>query len=245
MAPAEPTRASSTGFPPPISGGASAGDARNPAPVQGTIPDQGREKTREEAVAKIDAAIESFQAGVDREQSFQLLFNAYHRPLLRFFARKGCPTEDSHDLTQETLLGIYRGLDGFRHESRVETWVYRIATTAFLKRLRAKHTAMRAGEEISTDDDIPEQILQKPAEQLRSMLVGERSEQLTAAIDELPEQMRRALVLRIHRQHSYKEIAIVMRVSIDTVKAHLFQARKKLKDKLGESAVGSLEKERE
>jgi RNA polymerase sigma-70 factor (ECF subfamily) len=189
----------------------------------------------------IQAAIEAFQARQDREQSFHVLFNAYYRPLLRFFARKGLSPEDRRDLTQETLLGIYKGLDGYRREARFETWLYRIATTAFLKRLRAQHAAKRAGEVISTDEAVPVATLQRPAEQLGSILEKERRDEVHRAIEALPEQMRRALILRIHRQLSYKEIATVMRLSIDTVKAHLFQARKKLKDQLGDEPLSGLE----
>jgi RNA polymerase sigma-70 factor (ECF subfamily) len=55
---------------------------------------------------------------------------------------------------------------------------------------------------------------------------------MRGAIRELPDQMRKCLTLRIDHELSYAEIAVVMRVKIDTVKAHLFQARKKLEEEL-------------
>ena len=48
----------------------------------------------------------------------------------------------------------------------------------------------------------------------------------------LPAQMRRCVELRVHQDLRYKEIADLMQVSIDTVKAHLYQARQQLKGKL-------------
>jgi RNA polymerase sigma-70 factor (ECF subfamily) len=188
---------------------------------------------------EVRAAVGAFQAGEDREAAFRSLFDAFYRPLLRFFARKGFGPEDCRDLTQETLLGIYHGLDGYRRDARFESWLYRIATTTYLKRRRAEHAAMRSGEEVSTDDDAKPLTLGKPAAQLDTVLERERADQLAAAIAELPEQMRKVLLMRLHRQLSYKEIATVLRVSTETVKAHLFQARKRLKERLGEGAVAS------
>ena len=52
------------------------------------------------------------------------------------------------------------------------------------------------------------------------------------AIEKLPEQMRKCMVLRIYQELAYREIATVMKIKIDTVKAHLFQGRAKLKEML-------------
>ena len=70
--------------------------------------------------------------------------------------------------------------------------------------------------------------------QLDAVLLKERRGQLEEAIRELPRQMRRCLVLRVYRELSYREIATALKLSIDTVKAHLFQARKKLKERLND-----------
>ena len=63
---------------------------------------------------------------------------------------------------------------------------------------------------------------------------GREAQALRQAVEGLPGQMRRCTELRIYRDLSYREIAVVMCRSIETVKVHLFQARKKLKDSFGD-----------
>lgn len=193
---------------------------------------------RRERAARI---VRKFRAGEDQESGFKILFEAYHRPLRRFFARKGFDAAETLDLTQETFLGIYRGLKGLRHEERFESWLYQIATTCFLKRIRSKTTLKRAGQEIPHDEaGMVHDATKQPAEQLTDVLEDERRRAMRKAIRELPAQMRRCLTLRIYHDLSYQEIATVMKLKIDTVKAHLFQARTRLKKNLSSYSVDAL-----
>ena len=120
----------------------------------------------------IASAIADFQTGGDRDRSFHRIFESYYRPLQRFFARKGCAPEICLDLTQETFLGIYRGLESYRPEARFETWLYKIATNSYLKWIRSQTTSKRSGQEISTDSvegaeqAVSERALRVESEQL-------------------------------------------------------------------------------
>lgn len=190
----------------------------------------------------VEQAIRRFQEGKDRQGSFRFLYQTYFRAIERFFARKGLSPEDCLDLTQETFLGIYKGLDGYEHRQRFSAWLYRAATTTWLKRLRTAATAKRAAVEVSHDAmENPEPFLAVPGRQLEGLLDEERWRALRAAVAELPEQMRDCLTLRLYHQLSYSEIAVVKKLSVETVKAHLFRARKKLQEKLADFALGELE----
>ncbi len=203
----------------------------------GSEGDEGGESR--EAIVRAVAAL---QSGVDTESSFRLLFESFYHPLQRFFARKGFAREDALDLTQETLLGIYKGVREFRREARFETWLFRVATTTYLKRLRTGSAAKRSGIETSLDDVTAAQEPPAPAgDQLESVLDDEQRQAMRQAIEELPEKMRKCLTLRIYHELSYREIATVMKLKINTVKAHLFQAKEKLRDKLGGYSLEVLE----
>ncbi len=181
---------------------------------------------------RVDRAIDAFQSAQDPEAAFRAIFDLYFPAVRRFFGRKGFSAADSLDLTQETFLGIYRGLGTYRREARFETWLFKIATTTYLKRLRARHTAKRDGDEVAHEDLPSEMTLATPGDQLENVLADERRARLARAVDELPDQMRKCLTLRIYQDLKYREIANLMRISVDTVKVHLFQARKRLKDRL-------------
>lgn len=189
----------------------------------------------------LERAALSIQAGVDRERNFRLLFDRFHRPVERFFARRGVSPEDCLDLTQETFLCIYRGLEGYRSEDRLGHWVLRIAATTFLQWLRAGRAGKRAGRTEPVDEASPAPAMQLEGGQLDDLLDGEQRRALRRAVLDLPAQQRNCLLLRLERDLSYPEIATVMRLSPETVKAHLFQARRRLKDRLSAEAGAALE----
>lgn len=210
-----------------VAGSASAVDPHTPA---------------EAGAELVERAIRQFQEGRDRQGAFRFLYETYFRAIERFFSRKGLSPEDCLDLTQETFLGIYKGLAGYEHRERFAAWLYRVATTTYLKRRRTAAAAKRAAVEVSRDGmEHPEATLATPGVQLDSLLDEERWRALRAAVAELPEQMRDCLTMRLYHQLSYSEIAAVKKISIETVKAHLFRARQKLKEKLADFALGDLE----
>jgi RNA polymerase sigma-70 factor (ECF subfamily) len=191
---------------------------------------------------QVEQAVRRFQEGKDRPGAFRFLYETYFRAIERFFARKGLPPEDCLDLTQETFLGIYKGLDGYEHRQRFSAWLYRAATNIYLKRRRTDETAKRAVVEVSRDGmENPDATPAVPGRQLDGLLDEERRRALRSAVAELPEQMRECLTLRLYQQLSYSEIATIKKISIETVKAHLFRAREKLQEKLADFALGDLE----
>jgi RNA polymerase sigma-70 factor (ECF subfamily) len=191
--------------------------------------------------ARIAEAIRRCQegSGEERERAFRLLYETYFRAIQRYFARRGVSPDDGLDLTQETFLGIYQGLEAYEHRQRFEAWLYRVAETTHLKWRRRGATVKRSAVEISKDAmDNPDNIASSPARQLGGLLADERTKALRAAVGELPEQQRDCLTLRLYHDLAYREIAVVKKISIETVKAHLFRARKRLEERLSDFVFG-------
>ena len=194
--------------------------------------------SRREQVA---VAIQALRAGEDPQYNFRIVFESYNRPLQRFFTRKGFSPSDALDLTQETFLGIFKGLKGLREETRFEAWLYKVATTTYLKRVRAGSAAKRTGLEVEHDETIlADPKVGSSGQQLQGVLEDERRQVMREAIAELPDQMRKCMTLRIYHELPYREIATMMKIKIDTVKAHLFQGRARLKAKLEQYSLGVL-----
>ena len=188
----------------------------------------------------ISRAIADFQAGRGREDAFRLLFEHYYRPLRRFFYRKSLTPEVCLDLAQETLLLVYRGLDGYRPEAPFESWLYTIARTTHLKWLRDRHRAKRSGEEVSIDAGEITEITARQQSPLSGVLDSERRETVRAAVADLPDQMRRCLVLQLFGERSYREIGTVLGISTETVKSHLREGRRRLAATLDPTLLESL-----
>jgi RNA polymerase sigma-70 factor (ECF subfamily) len=192
--------------------------------------------------ADVAALIAAIQAGQNVEANFRILFDRYYTSVRRFFARKGFSADDTLDLTQETFLGIYTGMKSFRREGPFEAWLYTIAGNIVRKRLRARATAMRSGLEISTEEAAVEgRVVTAAPQPLEEAIREDRRAALRQAIAELPDQARKCLTLRIYHELTYDEIAVVMRLKIDTVKAHLFQARERVKQRLRDFAFDEVQ----
>jgi RNA polymerase sigma-70 factor (ECF subfamily) len=193
-----------------------------------------KKKTTEEILQEL-------KRGRNREANYKLLFERYHDQVYRFFQRKGMGREDCRDLTQDVFVSVHKGLQALRDQAQFQTWLFKIARNIFSNELERRQAAKRAGRMLSLEekpgkpDDQPG--LARKANDLKAgpmeeLLEKERREKLNQAIQVLPPQMRRCVQLRLIKMLSDAEIAVVMHISVNTVKAHLHQARKALKEDL-------------
>jgi RNA polymerase sigma-70 factor (ECF subfamily) len=186
----------------------------------------------------LEDILQDFQQGHDREGSFRALFTLFYPQVHRFFLRKRMPPEDCRDLTQDVFLSVYKGLGAIQDATHFKGWLFTIARNAFVNELTKRHAKKRSGIQVmakqdSNDTDFDAFPSSASEDALESMLDRERTEKLTEALSMLPQQMRRCVQLRVAEDSTYEEIAAVMGISVNTVKAHLHKARKSLQEKLG------------
>ncbi len=163
------------------------------------------------------------------------LFHRYHRPVVSFFMRRGVSFEESRDLAQETFFRVFKHIDGFRGDRSVETWLFQVASNLYKNWLRSHATQKRDAQEVSLEkEQVADVVQDMTGGALHTMLTEERAKKLREALKDLPPQMRQAVFLRVDGDLKYREIADVMHVSIETVKAHLYQARQHLRNRLGD-----------
>ncbi|MDY7091679.1 MAG: sigma-70 family RNA polymerase sigma factor [Acidobacteriota bacterium] len=194
--------------------------------------------------------IDQLRDGESTEENFQQLVQRFRPRLQRFFLRQGLKPEESQDLTQETFLRIYSNISAFRREARFQSWLFSIATNVFRQYLRRRSAAKRSGQEMPLDEmETPASPREPPAAGLpigltgqrrdpeSALLDGERTRSLLAAVQALPQRMRQCLILRSFQELSYEEIAVTLRLSPETVRSHLFQARRRLRDELSREST--------
>ena len=166
-------------------------------------------------------------------QLFRLLIERHQQHIFNLCSYMLQQPEDAEDATQETFLKAYDSLKAFRGESRLKTWLCRIARNECLNRLR--HEPM-----VSLDEPFDEssttadgfQVVDSAPSPLELIEQEETKSAVHAAINELPPQYRWVITLFHFNELSYDEIAQVMEAPIGTVKTHLFRARELLKSKL-------------
>ena len=131
------------------------------------------------------------------------------------------PTQ-SEDIAQEAFMRAYRGLENFRGDAQVRSWLYRIATNLAMNAVTRKR-------EVPTET-LPEQASGNvPA---REMERSELRAHLREAIAELPDDLRVPLVLREYDELSYQEIADTTGLPLNTVRTRILRARRALADKM-------------
>jgi RNA polymerase sigma-70 factor (ECF subfamily) len=160
--------------------------------------------------------------------AFNLLIVKYQRKIFRLLSRLIRDQAEIEDVAQEAFIKAYRALPNFRGESAFYTWLYRIAINT------AKNHLVSQGRRAptSTAADIDDAETFDDGDHLRdlntpdSMLVTKQvAEAVNRAIDQLPEDLRTAIVLRELEGLSYEEIAESMQCPIGTVRSRIFRAR--------------------
>lgn len=164
------------------------------------------------------------------KRAFKKLVEEYQRLVSHIVFRMVSVPADREDLCQEVFLKVYQNLDRFRHDSKLSTWIGRIAHNSSLNFLEKKKLPLY-------DDIIPEGSNLEAAanDNTRpdiSFAEKEISGLLKKEIEELPPMYKTIVTLYHLDQMSYSEIASVMTIPEGTVKSYLFRSRRLLRERL-------------
>ncbi|MBP0132842.1 MAG: RNA polymerase sigma factor RpoE [Nitrosospira sp.] len=171
------------------------------------------------------------------KQAFDLLVIKYQRKLARLLSQFIRDAAEVEDVAQETFIKAYRALPSFRGESAFYTWLYRIgintAKNFLVTQGRRAPTMTSAGFDIEDAENFEEgsqlREMNTPESELMSKQIAETVNQ---TLQELPEELRKAITLREIEGISYEEIATIMNCPIGTVRSRIFRAREIIAEKL-------------
>jgi RNA polymerase sigma-70 factor (ECF subfamily) len=154
-------------------------------------------------------------------RAMEALYHRYKRRVFGLVIRIVGQAE-AEEVAQEAFVRIFRGLDKFRGEAQLGTWIYRLAVNAALS-----HVARRPRQL-----DAPEALAQLPAP-----AVAERDPRLAARLEQalacLPAGYRAVLVLHDIEGLSHEECAEILGCRVGTSKSQLHKARQKMRELLG------------
>ena len=174
------------------------------------------------------ALVERTLAGDQR--AYGLLVLKYQRRIQRLIGRMVRDVDLVEDIAQETFIRAYRALHQFRGDAQFYTWLYRIAVNTAKKSLLElkKQPAVLQGSQNSDEEDETSWQKNEPSndETPETLLAAkEVAAVVNAAMDELTEDLREAIVLREIEGMSYEEISVAMDCPIGTVRSRIFRAR--------------------
>ena len=177
---------------------------------------------------------------VASQLEFQDIFTDFQPKILRYLNRLAGENE-AEDLAQETFVKVSQALENFRGESKLSTWIYRIATNTALDRMRSPSFQRDAPVEQSDLLDLNDIVesadfhpvsIEKAIPVERQCVKNEMRSCLMGYIEKLPESYRTVLILSDLEELSNKEIAEILGLSLDTIKIRLHRAREKLREEL-------------
>jgi RNA polymerase sigma-70 factor (ECF subfamily) len=165
------------------------------------------------------------QAQAGQQEALIQLLREIESPLYRTAFYMLGNEQDALDMTQEALIKIYRHIKQFKQQAQFKTWAQRIITNLCIDLCRQRKQGL-PNHNIDVINQLPYHHVEEEID--RRLLKGE----IELAISRLSEEQRAAIVMRYMHDFTYQEIAEAMDLPLNTVKSHLFRARKVLKELL-------------
>ena len=167
--------------------------------------------------------------------AFEMLFTKYQRRVSRLVSRFVRSDAEVEDIVQESFIKAYRALGSFRGDSAFYTWLYRIAVNTAKNYLVAasKRPISLTQFEKNDDDDFEEDHFMSDTATPESELSTKQiAETVNKTMNELPADLREAIMLREIEGMSYEDIADSMGCPIGTVRSRIFRAREAISQKI-------------
>lgn len=171
----------------------------------------------------------------DNEMEFSDVYDEFHEKIRRYVERMVGKNE-ADDLTQVVFMKVNKGLEGFKGESSLSTWIYRIATNAARDKLQSRAFREDSSKVNLTepDDETQEEDgsicgVEKSLSAEREAIRNEMNECIREYVDKLDENYRTVIILSELKELKNQDIADILGISLDAVKIRLHRARLKLK----------------
>lgn len=155
-------------------------------------------------------------------KAFELLINTYKERLYWHIRRIVLNHDDADDVLQNTFIKIFRSIDGFKGDSKLYSWMYRISTNEALTFIKVKAKKLGMG---------MDQIQERMVSNLEADVYFEGEEiqlNLQKAIASLPEKQKLVFNMKYFEEMTYNEISEILNTSVGGLKASYHLAVKKI-----------------
>ncbi len=168
--------------------------------------------------------------------AFDVLVLKYQQRIASVVSRYLRDQDEVADVTQEAFIKAYRALANFRGDAQFYTWLYRIAINTAKNHLVAKsRRPPNTDKDISDGEFSENSVVLETEDQPETLLARDQLQMvILAAVEDLQEDLRTALMLREFDGLSYEEIAEIMACPVGTVRSRIFRARETIEKKMAQ-----------
>ena len=178
--------------------------------------------------------------------AFRNLVEMYQKLVVHVVSRLISRQEHREEICQEVFIKVFQNLSGFKFQSKLSTWIGKIAYTTTINYLRKEIIHGQTEIKNSYNKNEIEDIYHDPIETIHSAVLNPEqmvekkdiSKLIHNKIEKLPTPYQTIITLYHLEQMSYQEIAEIMDLPEGTVKSYLFRGRKKLKESLAKELQG-------
>ncbi|MBV9988944.1 MAG: sigma-70 family RNA polymerase sigma factor [Chitinophagaceae bacterium] len=165
-----------------------------------------------------------FRQDATKERAFTAIIKKYQEKLYWHIRRMVVDHDDANDVVQNMFIKVWKGLENFREDSQLYTWLYRIATNealSFLEQQKKRNTVSLTDVEEGLSDKIKAEANFDP---------GQLEWKLQLAIQQLPDKQRLVFNLRYFDELPYQEMSRILETSEGALKASYHHAAKKIEE---------------
>jgi RNA polymerase sigma-70 factor (ECF subfamily) len=168
------------------------------------------------------------------ETAYSELLESYRGAIYNLLFKMVRNREETEDLVQEAFMKAFKALPSFNEEYAFSTWLYKIAINNCIDHMRKKRLKTYSMDKPvqSKEGEVSREFPDTSMSPDLYILREERANLIEAAIADLPENYKIAIVLRHTEEKSYEEISAILDIPLGTVKARIFRAREMLKKRL-------------
>ena len=158
-----------------------------------------------------------------RDKGYEMLISDYQKQLYFFIRRMLLNHEDTNDVLQDTFVRVFKGIDKFRGESKLGTWMHSIAYREALGHIERSKRMLKGDWEGLIIENV------KQLEEDAHYSGDEMQIRLQAMVAALPEKQRAVFVMKYYEEKKYTEIAAITGTSVGALKASFHHAVEKIK----------------
>jgi RNA polymerase sigma-70 factor (ECF subfamily) len=170
--------------------------------------------------------------GAGEEAAFEQLVERHQRLVIGTVGRMLGSGSDAEDIAQQVFVRVWKNAKRYEPRAKFTTWLLKITRNLVFNELRRRSRHPQVPLQSESDEEERPLKDERAVAPDASLLEHELQQAVDAAIANLPETQRMAVVLRRYEELSYEEIAAAMDQSVSAVKSLLFRARTELRENL-------------